>query len=403
MIIDGQAAFRRLLSHHVTTHWPEAIVSEYDPIVGGDLPAEFSGAGNDIVLLGDELGNEFSKKKGLQTLRKFLQTSGFPPVVYFSTSDESAEKAEARKLGADGFFVRKRINHDALIIALGRILVDQRRISSTDALFVGDLATGMHPLVKGYRFIEKLAVSEHSAVYLAEKESDGINVILKVLRQVPDLSDGIGAFDRFLQEYELIAELEHPNIVRIFDLGVSDDHAHIAMEYLAGGDLKQKIQMGISEQEAVNYIQQIAGALANVHRVGVLHRDLKPGNIMLREDDSIALIDFGLAKRMRLKLELTDHGEIFGTPYYMSPEQGHANAVDARSDIYSVGVIFYEMLTGEKPYLADNAMGIIYKHSNAPIPLLPPRVAEYQALMNLLLAKKPEDRLQTANEISEWL
>jgi len=403
MIIDGQAAFRSLISHHVTTHWPDAIVSEYDPIVAGDLPEEFSGAGNDIVLLGDELGNEFSKKKGLQTLRKFLKTSGFPPVVYFSTSDSSEEKAEARKLGAVGFFGRERISHDALIIALGRILVDQRRISTTSSLFVGDLATGMHPLVKGYRFIEKLAVSEHSAVYLAEKESEGINVILKVLRQVPDQSDGIGAFDRFLQEYELIAELEHPNIVKILDLGVSDDHAHIAMEYLAGGDLKQKIHMGINEQDAVNYLQQIGDALAKVHKVGVLHRDLKPGNIMLREDGSIALIDFGLAKRMRLKLELTDHGEIFGTPYYMSPEQGHANEVDARSDIYSIGVIFYEMLTGEKPYLSDNAMGIIYKHSNAPIPLLPPRLSQYQAIMNLLLAKKPDDRLQSADEISEWL
>ncbi len=403
MIIDGQAAFRRLLAHHVTTHWPEAIVSEYDPIVTGDLPEEFSGAGNDIVLLGDELGNEFSKKKGLQTLKKFLKTPGFPPVVYFSTSESNEERAESRKLGADGFFGRERISHDALIIALGRILVDQRRISSTDSLFVGDLATGMHPLVKGYRFVEKLAVSEHSAVYLAEKESEGIKVILKVLRQVPDLSDGIGAFDRFLQEYELIAELEHPNIVKIYDLGVSDDHAHIAMEYLPGGDLKQRIQIGISEKDAVNYIQQIAGALANVHKVGVLHRDLKPGNIMLREDGSIALIDFGLAKRMRLKLEMTDHGEIFGTPYYMSPEQGHANEVDARSDIYSIGVIFFEMLTGEKPYLADNAMGIIYKHSNAPIPLLPPRLAQYQAVMNLLLAKKPDDRMQSADEISEWL
>jgi CheY-like chemotaxis protein len=266
MIIDGQAAFRSLLSHHVTTHWPQAIVSEYDPIVAGDLPAEFSGAGNDIVLLGDELGNEYATKKGLKTLRQFLRTPGFPPVVYFSKGDQSEDKAEARRLGADGFFARKRISHDALIIALGRILVGRRRISSTDSLFVGDLATGLHPLVKGYRFIEKLAVSEHSAVYLAEKESEGINVILKVLRQVPDYSDGIGAFDRFLQEYEMIAELEHPNIVKIYDLGVSDDHAHIAMEYLAGGDLKRKIQEGIGERDAVNYLRQIAGALARVHR-----------------------------------------------------------------------------------------------------------------------------------------
>lgn len=403
MIIDGQAAFRKLLMHHITTHWPDAIVSDYDPIVNGQLPDEFSGAGNDIILLGDELGNEVGTKMGLQTLRRFRRTPGFPPVVYFSASEDGESKAEASRLGADAFFGRKKINHDALIMALGRILLNQRRISSTASLFVGDLATGMHPLVKGYRYIEKLAVSEHSAVYLAEKEADGINVILKVLRQVPDLSDGIGAFDRFLQEYELIAELDHPNIVKIYDLGVSDDHAHIAMEYLAGGDLKRKIRRGITEKEAVNYIRQIASALARVHQVGVLHRDLKPGNIMLRDDGSIALIDFGLAKRMRLKLELTDHGEIFGTPYYMSPEQGHANRVDARSDIYSLGVIFYEMLTGEKPYLADNAMGIIYKHSNSPIPLLPPRVAKYQAVMNLLLAKKPEDRLQTANEICEWL
>lgn len=403
MIIDGQAAFRNLLMHHITTHWPDATVSEYDPVASGKLPDEFSGAGNDIVLLGDELANELSRTKGLQTLRQFLKTPGFPPVVFFSSNDDKDIIDEAKRLGADGFFARNRINHDALIIALGRILVSQRRLSSTDSLFVGDLATGMHPLVKGYRFIEKLAVSAHSAVYLAEKESEGINIILKVLRQVPDLSDGIGAFDRFLQEYELIAELEHPNIVRIYDLGVSDDHAHIAMEYLAGGDLKQKIQEGIREQDAVDYIRQIGSALAKVHKVGVLHRDLKPGNIMLRGDGSIALIDFGLAKRMRLKLELTDHGEIFGTPYYMSPEQGHANEVDARSDIYSMGVIFYEMLTGEKPYLADNAMGIIYKHSNAPIPLLPRRLAQYQALMNLMLAKKPEDRLQTADEVSEWL
>ena len=399
MIIDRQAAFRSLLAHHVTTHWPDAIVSDYDPSEGGDLPDEFSGAGNDVILLGDELG----KKKGLQTLRQFRKTPGFPPVVYFSKSDESEEKVEARKLGVDGFFARSKFNHDALIIALGRILVSQQQVSSTDSLFVGDLATGLHPLVKGYRFIEKLAVSEHSAVYLAEDESAGMNVVLKVLREAPYPSNGIGAFDRFLQEYELIAELEHPNIVRIYDLGVSDDHAHIAMEYLSGGDLRQTIRNGIDEQDAVGYIAQIASALAKLHRVGVLHRDLKPGNIMLRDDGSIALIDFGLAKRMRLKLELTDHGEIFGTPYYMSPEQGHGDEVDARSDIYSLGVIFYEMLTGKKPYLADNAMGIIYKHSNAPIPVLPSQHAQYQAAMNLMLAKNPGDRLQTADEISERL
>jgi serine/threonine-protein kinase PpkA len=106
---------------------------------------------------------------------------------------------------------------------------------------------------------------------------------------------------------------------------------------------------------------------------------------------------------MRLKMEITGTGEIFGTPYYMSPEQGHADAVDHRGDIYSLGIIFYEMLVGEKPFQADTAMGIIYLHAQAPVPVLSPRFAKYQALINMMLAKKPEDRLQSASEVEEWL
>ena len=224
-----------------------------------------------------------------------------------------------------------------------------------------------------------------------------------MLRQSSGAEDSIGAFDRFLQEYETIADMDHPNIVRIYDLGVADNHAHIAMEYLNGGDLRNQIDQGISEKDAVSYLRQIASALSAVHQQGVLHRDLKPGNIMLRADRSIALIDFGLAKRARLESEITDKGEIFGTPYYMSPEQGHGNGVDERSDIYSLGIIFYEMLTGQKPYRADTAMGIIYLHAQSPVPLLPSRFAHHQALINLMLAKQPDDRLQSAAEVEEWL
>jgi serine/threonine protein kinase len=395
MIIDGQAAFRSLLMHHVTTHWPDAIISAYDPIVAGNLPEEFSGAGNDLILLGNEQG----EREPLVTLRQFVRKPGFPAVIYFGVDN----KAQAIKHGAGAYFERDNVRHNALIVKLGDILRSRGRVSATDSLFVGDMATGIHPLIKGYRFIKRLAVSEHSAVYLAEKDSAGLKMVLKVLRQVPDFSDGIGAFDRFLQEYEMIADLDHPNIVRIYDLGVSDDHAHIAMEYLPGGDLKQKIERGITEQDAVRYTKQIADALSRLHSLGILHRDLKPGNIMLRENGDIALIDFGLAKRMRLEQEITGSGEIFGTPYYMSPEQGHANVVDERSDVYSLGIIFYEMLTGEKPFTGDNAMGIIFKHSQAPVPVLPYRLGQYQALINLLLAKKPEDRLQSAAEVLEWL
>ena len=396
MIIDGEADFRSLLMHHVTTHWPDAIITAYDPIEAGHLPEEFSGAGNDIVLLGSSLGD----REGVDIVKQFIKMSAIPPVVYFG---DEVEERTIKKVGADAFFVRDTIRHDAFIVRLSDLLAERNRTASTGSLFVGDMQTGINPLIRGYRFIKKLGVTEHSAVYLAEKESADLKVVLKVLRQVPDVDDSVGAFDRFLQEYELIAELDHPNIVRIYDLGVGDDHAHIAMEYLDGGDLKKRLIDGINEPNAVRYFRQIAGALGEIHKVGILHRDLKPGNIMLRRDNSIALIDFGLAKRMRLKMEITDSGEIFGTPYYMSPEQGHGTAVDLRSDLYSLGIIFYEMLTGEKPFKADTAMGIIFQHAKAPVPLLPPRLSKYQALINMLLAKDPDNRLQSAEEIVEWM
>jgi serine/threonine protein kinase len=397
MIIDEQADFRSLLMHHVTTHWPDAIISAYDPTVAGHLPTEFSGAGNDLILLGSRQGDD---RDGVDVLRQFRERKNFPPIVYFGTEDD---QDEAHALRPDAHFIRDHINHDSLIVKLSEVLVARERVASTSSLFVGDMRTGIHPLIKGYRFLRKLGSTEHSGVYLAERESTHLQVVLKVLRQMPGQSDSIGAFDRFLQEYETIADMDHPNIVRIYDLGVSDDHAHIAMEYLGGGDLRQRIDRVIPERQVMQYLRQIASALSAVHGQGVLHRDLKPGNIMLRKDGSIALIDFGLAKKAKLDAEITGTGEIFGTPYYMSPEQGHGNTVDERSDIYSLGVIFHEMLTGQKPYRADTAMGIIYLHANAPTPLLPTRLAHHQALLNMMLAKSPEDRLQSAAEIEEWL
>ena len=397
MIIDEQADFRSLLMHHVTTHWADAIISAYDPTTAGHLPDEFSGAGNDLILLGNRHGDE---RDGIDVLRRFVARQNFPPVVYFGSP---ADEEIVARLSPDAFFMRDHIRHDALIIGISDLLVANQRNASTTSLFVGDLRTGINPLIKGYRFIRKLGSTEHSGVYLAERESTHIHVVLKVLRQMPEEGDSIGAFDRFLQEYETIAEMDHPNIVKIYDLGVGDDHAHIAMEYLDGGDLRTKIEAGIGENEAVTFLRQAASALSTIHKKGVLHRDLKPANIMLRKDGSIALIDFGLAKRARLETAITDKGEIFGTPYYMSPEQGHGSDVDRRSDIYSLGAVFFEMLTGNKPYLADTAMGIIYKHAQAPIPLLPSRMSRYQALLNMMMAKSPQDRLQLAAEIDEWL
>jgi serine/threonine protein kinase len=175
------------------------------------------------------------------------------------------------------------------------------------------------------------------------------------------------------------------------------------MEYFAFGDLRRRMQARLTPRDALRLAAAIARALATIHAAGVLHRDLKPGNIMLREDGSIALIDFGLSKDAALALDLTDTGTIFGTPHYMSPEQGHAEPVDVRSDLYSLGVILFEMLTGEKPYRAENPMAIVYKHRKEPIPQLPPQFAAVQPLLERLLAKTPADRFAGALQAAEAL
>jgi serine/threonine protein kinase len=170
------------------------------------------------------------------------------------------------------------------------------------------------------------------------------------------------------------------------------------MEYFAQGDLRRRMRSGIATSEALAYGAQIARALAAIHALGTLHRDLKPGNIMLRLDGHLALIDFGLAKQAAFEMEITDTGLIFGTPHYMSPEQGHGQSLDQRSDLYSLGVVLYEMLTGQKPFNATNPMAVIYMHRNAPVPRLPPAQARLQPLIEQLLAKQPQARPASADE-----
>ncbi len=254
-------------------------------------------------------------------------------------------------------------------------------------------------MIRGHRCIRQVGSGGMCKIYLAESERAGTLVVLKVFNQVPDVSERLVGFDRFLQEYEIVAGLKHENIVRIYDLGIADDHAYIAMEHFSGGDLRQRLKVPMSPEIALHYLEQMAGALGAIHDVGVLHRDLKPANVMLRPDGSLCLIDFGLAKANEMGADLTGTREIFGTPYYMSPEQGHAELIDERSDLYSLGVVFYEMLMGRKPYTGSTAMEVIYKHKRADLPEIGPEFVAYEDLLVRLLAKSPADRFQTAREL----
>jgi len=396
-IIDDDGDYRKLLSHHLSTHWPRAEIRSYDPVQSGRLPDGFSGADSSVVLLGDNAGGGDS----LDWLRQFRRVPRFPPVVFIGSGDERQVVA-AIKAGADDYISRRRVNHQRLITIIEPLVGRDEPASSSGRFFVDrkELATGL-PELKGFDFQRRIAMNEVSAVYLARQRSDGQTVVLKVLRQMPD-QGGEAAFDRFLQEYELIAKIDHPNIIRIHDLGVADDHAFIAMEYCSKGSLKQRIARGLDPEVAFELMRQIAGALGELHRSGIMHRDLKPTNVMFREDDSLVLIDFGLAKQAKLRAEITGTGEIFGTPYYMSPEQGHGGDVDARGDIYALGVIFFEMLTGRKPFDGETAMSVIIQHRQAPLPHLPDELAYFQPCIERMMAKLPEERFQSIEDVLQW-
>ncbi|HZF27895.1 MAG TPA: protein kinase [Gammaproteobacteria bacterium] len=389
LIIDDDADYRRLLRYHLEVEWPDAAIDEWQPSSAGS-PEELDVAALDLILL----GHPISHGADLALLRRLRRRDRCPPIVLFAANGDEFLTVEALKAGAVDYFPKDRVRHRRLIDVVRSWLVTAR-LDPTGSMLVDPKALNG---ARKRRLIAKLYSGDLSSVYLAESEDGAERVALKVLRDVPDAGGG-RLFDRFLQEYEVIARVRHPNVVRIFDLGVADDHAYIAMEYLGSGSLAERVATGLAPKTAIDYARQIGSALAAIHDAGILHRDLKPANIMFREEGSLALIDFGLAKQMRLHAAITGTGQIFGTPYYMSPEQGHAEPTDERSDLYSLGCILYEMLTGERPFTASSPMGVIYRHAHAPRPRLGRPLTYLQPILDRTLAVERLERYQSASEL----
>ena len=251
--------------------------------------------------------------------------------------------------------------------------------------------------VPGYTIVHKIGEGGQATVYLAERDYDGLRVALKVLER--RLRKDPVFLERFVREYKLVTSLENEYVARIYDQGFSGDNPYIAMEFLPSGTLAGRIHEGLTTRASLRVASQIAQALDAIHSRGIVHRDLKPANILFRPDGRPVIVDFGLARDMDEPSELTIAGQLLATPRYMSPEQCLAQHVDARSDLYSLGAVFYEMLTGSKIFGPEPPHNVINMHINAPVPRLAPLLVGYQPILDKLLAKRPEDRFQSAREL----
>ena len=253
------------------------------------------------------------------------------------------------------------------------------------------------PQIPGYRLEKILGKGATATVYLAVQESLDRRVAIKVLSA--HLGNDPIFNKRFVKEGKTVARLAHPHIVTIYDTGSHQQQLYIAMEYLEGDSLKQRIKAGLTPEQAANYLCQIAQALGYAHRQHCIHRDIKPANILFRDAETAVLSDFGIAKNLEDKTQLTAVGWRIGTPNYMSPEQAMAKPVDARSDLYSLGILFYEMLTGTRPYQGSDAFETARLHVKGPLPILPEQLKRFQPVLNRLLAKDPLARFASAEEL----
>ena len=383
LLIDEDPFFRAMVRKYRERDLPEIELTELDPRASSFSQTTMDWSQFEVVLLSHG-------ETTLDWLTSLGETVPRVPIVYFTETGTEELAARARRLGAYQVLRKEELKGQRLAQVIAQALAASDTDGTEEALVSA-------PQIEGYKVASQIGEGAMSRVFLAERESDHLTVVLKVIEL--DLVNHHAYVKRFVEEAELVSELSSPHVVRIFEQAFTDEFGFIAMEFFPRGDLKHRIEYGISPADAVHCLANIAYGLEAIHRVGIVHRDLKPANVMFRHDDTLALADFGISRRLASESELAKSGSVLGTPHYMSPEQGQGKLVDVRNDIYSLGIIFFEMLTGEKPFHGDTPAAVVYEHINTPIPKLPASLKRYQGLLETLLAKDPEKRFESASAL----
>lgn len=253
--------------------------------------------------------------------------------------------------------------------------------------------------IDGYEKIADLGKGGMAFVYKSRHIGLDRIVALKVMDKKFNFDESFTK--RFQREAKISAQLAHKHIVQIYDVGVFQGSNYLSMEYVPCGDLSHLLEQKkqLSENTIIECIKQMASALDFAAGKRVVHRDVKPANILIRGENDFVLADFGIAKNDDAASNLTEVGSIIGTPSYMSPEQSKGHPLDHRTDLYSLGVVFYQLLCDKVPYDGDSALSVGIKHINAPIPQVIPKYQKYQPIIEKLLAKSPDDRFQSGTDL----
>ncbi|MDP9089881.1 MAG: protein kinase [Pseudomonadota bacterium] len=335
----------------------------------------------------------------LGSLKRLHEQVPSLPVFVFARGGNERSAARAMKLGASDYWPIHSVIIGELCSALQPLVQPPPSAGATNTA----VERWRQPEVVGYTMMKKIAQSSAASVYLARNSEFPQPVALKIEAITGEHVVSEADRERFKKECEILSKLNHRSIANVLDFGTTDDYLYLALEYFPCGSLRERLKHPVSEADAVNYAHQIGEALQIVHAARVVHRDLKPSNLMLTNENRLVLIDFGSARTQFLPSEMASGGDCTGTPYYVCPEQIEDRDPDARGDLYSLGVVLYEMLCGTLPFMGKSLPEILAAHRSAPVPRLPERLAAYQPVIDRLLAKNPKDRYGSAAEFLDAL